>query len=81
MTSGVRATSLESLRLLMMFFFGTGTMAAIRQGGYVDCFREALKILVGTPVSWSAQALSTLLSTPSGPGALCGFTAFRTSLT
>lgn len=77
MSTGVSATGLQSFRLLMVFFCGTGIMvAAFRQDGMVACFMEVFKILVKTPDSWSVQAFSTFPSTPSV--ALSGFTAFRT---
>src|SRR4029434_7115487 len=52
-----------------------------RQGGIKHWDRDWLNMLVNTPASWSAQSLSTLPVTPSGPAAFLGFTARRTRLT
>lgn len=47
----------------------------------VACDREMLKILVKTPVSWSALDWSTSPYTPSGPAVFLGFTDLGTHLT
>lgn len=82
MTTDVSAIGLWSLGLLTVGFLGIGMMVAdFRQEGTVACDRDWLNILVRTPESWYAQALSTFPSTPSGPGAFLGFTVASAHLT
>lgn len=56
-------------------------VADFTQGGMMADVNERLKIFVKTPASWSAQALSTLPDTPSGPAAFLVYTFLSTSLT
>src|SRR4029434_10809655 len=63
------------------WFLRDGMMVAdFRQGGMVARVRERLKILVKTPASWLAQALSTFPDTPSGPAAFLVSTDLSTHL-
>ena len=55
-------------------------MEDFRQGGILHWDRD-WNISVKTSTSWSAQSLSTLPVTPSGPAAFLGFTARSVRLT
>ena len=56
-------------------------VADFRKGGMVARVRERINILVKTPASWLAQALSTFPDTPSGPAAFLVLNDLSTHLT
>ncbi len=73
MTSDVRAIGLKSLGPEGLWDFGTGTIvAAFQMLGILWVLRDDLKMSVKIGASCSAQCLSTLPQTLSGPGLFLG---------